>query len=326
MSEANNQQPEGPPPGERQTIDPAAFDAEGRQIYFPTPAQGTPTRVYIPMEDKQRRRITMYVTIVAVAFIIIPFLFWRGTWFGRQLPDADLEQYLNDAAQPRHVQHALVQISERIERGDKSVERWYPQVAALASHAVPELRVTLAFVLGSDPRSELFHETLGKLLADSDVLVQRNAALSLVRFNDPAGLEVIRGMFQPTVVKSTASGTVRYRAQMDSGVEGGTVIARIEQGPETSVNVATPLPGKVLEIKIPDGSPVSEGDELMTLSPGEAHVWEALRALTVIGQPRDLELLAQFERFGSAELTENFRQQARVAAAQIRLRAAAPAP
>jgi len=224
MSEAKNPQADHPLPEDQQAIDPAAFDADGKQIYFPTRAQGTPTRVYIPMEEKQRRRITLYITIVAIAFVVIPFLFWRGTWFGRQLPDAELEMYLNDSSQPRHVQHALVQISERIERGDTSVQRWYPQVAALASHAVPELRVTLAFVLGADPKSELFHDTLVKLLADSDVLAKRNAALSLVRFNDPAGLEVIRSMFQPTVVKSNAAGTVRYRAQMDSGVEEGTVM------------------------------------------------------------------------------------------------------
>lgn len=314
------------PPGEQEPIDPAAFGPDGKQQFFPTRAQGTPTRVYIPMEEKQRRRVTLYVTIVAVAFVVIPFLFWRGTWFGRKLPDSELEQYLNDASQPRRIQHALVQISERIERGDRSAQRWYPQVVALASSPTPELRVTLAFVLGSDPRSELFHETLLKLLGDSDVLVRRNAALSLVRFNDAAGIEEIRGMFRPTLVQASASGTVRYRAQLDSGVEAGTVVARIERGPDEVVNVQTPLPGKVLDIKIPEGSTVEEGDELLVLSPGDLHVWEALRAMVVIGQPEDIEALAQFERFGSAELPEKFRQQARLAADEIRRRGDAARP
>lgn len=323
MNEVPNPRQPDPQLEDEQSLDPAAFGPDGKQIYFPTPAQGTPTRVYVPMEEKQRKRVTLYVTIVAIAFVVIPFLFWRGTWFGRQLPDAEIEQYLIDTSQPRHIQHALVQISERIEKGDKSVERWYPQVVALAETPAAELRITLAFVLGSDTKSKLFHSTLLKLVADPEVMVRRNAALSLVRFGDPAGLDEIRSMFQPTTVRASASGTVRYRAQLESGVEGGTVIARIETASGESVNVPTPLPGKVLEIKIPEGAAVRPGDELMVLSPGESHVWEGLRALTVIGQVQDLELLARFERMGSAEMSEQFRQQARAAAAHIRQRAEA---
>ena len=292
-------------------------------------AQGDPTRVQEPMpaepmKEKQRRRITLYVTIVAVAFVVIPFLFWRGTWFGRSLPDAELEKYLNDKSQPRHIQHALVQIGERIEKGDTSVQRWYPTVAGLASSPIQELRVTTAFVLGADPKSELFHGALLKLLEDTDVLVRRNAALSLVRFQDASGLPVIRSMFEPTVVRASASGTVNYRAQLESGVEAGTVVARISIGGENKSEVRTPVPGKVLEIKIPEGSAVREGDELMVLSPGDLHVWEGLRALMVIGEPQDLELLSQFERFGAADLPEKFRKQAQLAAAEIRRRSESP--
>jgi hypothetical protein len=296
---------------------------DGKRMFYPTRAQGTPTRVYEPMQEKTRKRITLYVTIVAVAFVVIPFLFWRGTWFGRPLNDGDLDQYLRDKSQPRHVQHALVQISERIEKGDESVKRWYPQVAALASSPAPELRVTLAFVLGADPKSELFHKALLELLHDPEVLVQRNAALSLVRFRDDSGIEVIRDMFKPTVVKASANGTVRYRAQLESGVEGGTVVARIEQASGETAEVRTPLPGKVQQIRIPEGSAVHEGDELMVLSPGDLHVWEALRAMVLIGQKQDLELLAQFERFGAGELPANYRTQAELAAAEIRRRSEA---
>src|ERR1051325_81553 len=51
----------------------------------------------------------------------------RG-WIGRRLTDAQIEEYLHDSAKPRHSQHALVQIGERINRGDPRVERWYPRV------------------------------------------------------------------------------------------------------------------------------------------------------------------------------------------------------
>jgi hypothetical protein len=290
--------------------------AQGDAAYEPKPV--------VPMQAKQKRIVSLYVTIVAVAFVVIPFLFWRGTWFGRPLPDSELEKYLNDKSQPRHVQHALVQIGERIEKGDASVERWYPAVAELASSPVQELRITTAFVLGADPKSDLFHTALLKLLDDPDMMVRRNAALSLVRFHDASGLPVIRSMFEPTVVKANASGVVNYRAQLESGVEGGTVVARIDTGGGNKSEVRTPVPGKVLEIKIPEGSTVHEGDELMVLSPGDLHVWEGLRALTIIGEPHDLELLSQFERFGSADLPEKFRQQARLAAEEIRRRGESP--
>ena len=312
---SSDQQPPNPPaPASLENVAPVAA-AE------PDPLQAL-------RQEKTLKRVAVYLALVAAAFVIVPFLFWRGTWFGRALPDAELEQYLNDKDQPRHIQHALVQIGERIERGDKSVEQWYPTVVHLTDSPIQELRVTLAWVLGTDQKSEAFHQALLNMLQDPDLLVRRNVALSLVRFQDAAGRYEILAMFRPTVVRSPAAGTVRYRAQMESRVDGGTAVARIEQSPDGQgqvkmVDARTPVPGTVLEIKIPDGSTVSEGDELIVLSPGEMHLWEALRALVIIGQPGDLELLAQFERFGSAGLPEKYRQQAQWAANEIRRRSEA---
>ena len=64
--------------------------------------------------------------------VLFPFLFWYGTWFGRRLTDAQIEQYLHDTAKPRHAQHALVQIGERLGRGDSQVARWYPAILDLS--------------------------------------------------------------------------------------------------------------------------------------------------------------------------------------------------
>ena len=319
----NDVSPEHNPSGEN--AGESSAEQLSEETFYPTRAQGTASRVYEPMRPKVRRRITFYLTITAAAFVIVPFLFWRGTWFGRALPDAELGKYLTDKDQPRHVQHALVQIGERIEKGDTKVKQWYPAVAALTSSSVQELRVTLAWVLGTDPQADEFHNALLVLLRDQDMLVRRNAALSLVRFQDDSGREEILAMFRPTTIRASAAGKVEYRAQLESGVDDGTVVAKIERGPDDNVNVPTPVPGKVLEIKIPDGSAVEEGDELMVLAPGELHVWEALRALVVIGRPEDIELLTQFERFGAADLPAQYRRQTQVAIAEIRRRAdAAP--
>src|SRR6266513_1680642 len=46
--------------------------------------------------------------------VLMPFLFWWSTWFGRHLSDQQLTEYLHDDKKPRHIQHALVQIGDRM--------------------------------------------------------------------------------------------------------------------------------------------------------------------------------------------------------------------
>lgn len=124
---------------------------------------------------------------LAALLIIVPFLFWRDTWFGRPLGRSEIRRYLEDNARPRRIQQALSQIADRIVSGDASVREWYPRVVALARHPAPEIRTTAAWVMGQDNRSEAFHQALLGLLTDSDVFVRRNAALALVRFQDSSG-------------------------------------------------------------------------------------------------------------------------------------------
>ena len=42
----------------------------------------------------KRRRASLPLIIVAALFIIVPFLTWYGTWFGRGLSDQDIASYL----------------------------------------------------------------------------------------------------------------------------------------------------------------------------------------------------------------------------------------
>src|SRR4030088_692344 len=83
--------------------------------------------------------------------VLMPFLFWWNTWFGRQLSDKQIEMYLNDDRHPRHIQHALVQLSERMRHADAGVVGWHPQIIRLASSPVEEVRNTDAWVMGQDP-------------------------------------------------------------------------------------------------------------------------------------------------------------------------------
>ncbi len=140
---------------------------------------------------------TALVLLALVACVVVPFYFWQGTWFGRPLQDEELTQFLTDPDKSRRVQHGLSQIAERMERGDPKVAQWYETVAQLSEHSGPQVRVTAAWVMGQDSTSELFHNTLLQMLSDDEVLVRRNAALSLVRFGDDEGLKELRAMLAP---------------------------------------------------------------------------------------------------------------------------------
>ena len=111
--------------------------------------------------------------------MLFPFLFWYGTWFGRTLSDGDISEYLsNAAAKPRKAQHALVQMEERISRGDTRARQWYPKVVELSGTPSLELRQTGAWLMGQDHTYEPFHEALRKMLADPAPMVRRNAQQS----------------------------------------------------------------------------------------------------------------------------------------------------
>src|SRR5688572_26525655 len=99
---------------------------------------GNNPNIKIEASPVRRVRASGPILILAVLFVVGAFLSWYFSWFGRNLSDADISQYLVDEKHPRHVQHALLQIQLRIERGDPSANQWYPQVIALASHRETE--------------------------------------------------------------------------------------------------------------------------------------------------------------------------------------------
>ena len=136
---------------------------------------------------KPKRPSNFWLIIVAALFIIVPFLAWYLTWFGRSLSDADIATYLAEEKNPRHIQHALLQLEQRMEHQDPSVKKFYPQIIALTKSPTAEVRKTAAWVMGQDNKSEEFHRALLDLLKDTDPVVRRNAALQLVRFGDAAG-------------------------------------------------------------------------------------------------------------------------------------------
>lgn len=268
------------------------------------------------------RRPPWWIAAFLLLMVLVPVLFWRGTWFGRTLSEEETSQYLGDTEHPRKVQHALIQIGERITRNDPGVKRWYPQVVALAHHAKPEIRATAAWVMGQDNHASEFHAVLLGLIEDPDPLVRQNAALSLVRFGDAGGRAVLRQMLLPYPVESPASGTLEIRLRELSTVNPGTLLGKISDTSGNATEIRSPLPGAVQRWLARSGEQIHTDEPIVLLSPDEAQVWEALRALYLVGEPEDVELIDPYTH-GAPRMTARIQEQAELTLKSIRARAGA---
>ena len=265
----------------------------------------------------KRRRASWPLIILAALFIIVPFLTWYGTWFGRELSDDDIAKYLADEKSPRHVQHALLQIEQRMEKHDPNVRKFYPQVIALTGNPVAEIRKTTAWVMGQDPAAEEFHRALISLLTDSEPLVRRNAALQLVRFGDAAGRPELRAMLQPFEVKSPMAGTIVSLLPHGSKIKAGGLLARIRDASNTVQEFRSPLDGAIGSLSLKEGEAVVAGQTIAWLSPDQATVSDALRALAFVGTKADLPLV---ESCAQADESAETSQQASLTAKAIKNR------
>src|SRR5215510_14293680 len=239
------------------------------------------------------------ILLLAVLFVAATFLAWYFSWFGRGLSDADISKYLADEKNPRHVQHALLQIQQRMERGDTTAKNWYPQLVMLSGNPETEFRLTVAWLMGFDNKSQEFHDTLLKLVHDQEPIVRRNAALALVRFDDGSGRDELVAMLKPFVLKAPADGVVASSMREGYTVGRRTPLARIQQADGKVVELRSPLPGRVNQILKPNGAQVSRDEDLLSLNSDEESVWEALRALAIVGTKDDLPLIQTYTESGS---------------------------
>jgi biotin carboxyl carrier protein len=264
--------------------------------------------------NRPGRRAYLLIALFALALVLFPFLFWYSTWFGRSLGDADLDAYLVDRSKPRHIQHALVQLGERLSHR-RNVARWYPGVIAAAARPNLEIRQTAAWIMGQDRAYLPFHQTLLQLIHDPEAMVRRNAALSLAGFGDAAARPELLAMLRPYVVRAPVAGQLRFRLKLGDYVNPGTLLARVG-----AVEVRSPAPGEVRSLERREGAAVAPGDALAELSADKQHVWEALRALYVVGQADDLEDVRRFS-LPVPGLPEAVTRQATLTAQAIQTRA-----
>jgi biotin carboxyl carrier protein len=266
-----------------------------------------------PPALKQKRPSNFWLIIVAALFIIVPFLAWYFTWFGRGLSDTDIATYLAEEKNPRHIQHALLQLEQRIEHGDPTAKKFYPQVIASAKSQTAEVRKTAAWVMGQDNKSEEFHHALLDLLNDTDPLVRRNAALQLVRFGDASGRPELRAMLQSFEVKAPFAGAIISQLPQGSTVRSGALLARIRDASGNVQEFRSPVDGRLSgPVFTKEGDQVTTNQTLVWLIPDRATVLDALRALAYVGTKEDLPLItSSVQADPSGELVDQASQTAK---------------
>ncbi|HJQ69692.1 MAG TPA: HEAT repeat domain-containing protein [Blastocatellia bacterium] len=243
------------------------------------------------------RKFPWGMMAVAATFVVVAFLSWYGSWFGRPLSDAKIGEYLNDREKPRNVQHALSQIADRIIKGDQSVSQWYPAVIASAENPSPEVRRTAAWTMGQDSSNQEFHQTLLTLLRDGDPGVRHNAALQLVRFGDGSGRAELVTMLEPYSIKAETAGVAEAIIEEEGiAVAHGSPLTRIKQDDGRVMEIRAPDDGRVDTVVATDGASVQTGDELVVLSPSVVQVENVLVALALVGRTEDVAAIERYTR------------------------------
>jgi len=280
--------------------------------------QAAPTVTAQARKPGTSRTQKLLFFLTAWLICLMPFLFWWNTWFGRKLSDQQLDAYLHDTKKPRHIQQALVQVGERITRHDASAKQWYPDLVQIAADPVEEVRNTDAWVMGQDTTGAGFHEVLLKLLNDPSPMVGANAALSLVRFGDATGRPQIAALLQAAQITSPERGRIVDADRAGTAIHQGGLIAKLQSGKET-VEIRSPIPGRIRSVA-GTGAEIAAGAEIAVVDPSTEQVWEALRALYLIGQPDDLPAILPYER-EMPDISNDVRQQAGETEKAIRERA-----
>jgi len=262
-------------------------------------------------KPKRSMSRTQKILFFATGWLIVlmPFLFWWNTWFGRHLSDQQLTEYLHDDKKPRHIQHALVQLGDRMAHNDTAAKAWYPNLVRLSANPVEEVRNTDAWVMGQDTSGPGFHETLLKMLQDSSPMVRGNAALSLVRFGDATGRPQIVALLEPAQISAPTSGRIVDSDRPGTAIHQGGLIAKLaDAGTSQPIEVRSPIPGRIRSVS-QTGANVASGAEIAVIDPSSEQVWEALRALYLVGQSDDLSAVRPYER-ELPDISNDIRRQA----------------
>ena len=272
------------------------------------PDNNQPNNEPKPKRSMSRTQKILFFT-TGWLIVLMPFLFWWNTWFGRHLSDQQMTEYLHDDKKPRHMQHALVQLGDRMSHSDANAKQWYPDLLRLATNPVEEVRNTDAWVMGQDSSGAGFHDALLKMLQDQSPMVRGNAALSLVRFGDSTGRPQIVALLQPVQLNAASAGSIVDADRPGTAIHQSGLVAKLKS-PDSSqpIEIRSPIPGRIRSVA-QAGANLKPGAEVAVIDPSADQVWEALRALYLIGQPEDIPAIRPYER-DLPDISNDVRQQA----------------
>ena len=149
-------------------------------------------------------------------------------------------------------------------------------------------------------------------------------SLSLVSFGDSSGRPQIVSLLQPVTITAPTAGRVMDTATVGTAIHQGGLIAKLQDGDgHETRELRSPITGRVGRVRTlstATGASLVPGTAIATVEPGEEQVWEALRALYLIGQLEDLPAIRPYQR-ELPEVPERLRQQAIEAERAIQERA-----
>ena len=105
----------------------------------------------------------------------------------------------------------------------------------------------------------------------------------------------------------------------------GSLVARLASPAGPTVEVRSPVEGRVAELSAIEGKSLAAGASLAVVSPSDVQLFESLRGLYVVGDADDLPDVERIAR-GSSEIPSKVREQAALTAQAIRARAGKTAP
>lgn len=250
--------------------------------------------------------------LLLVAMLIVPLLFVKQVWFGSHLSDEGIILRLTSPKNSRDVQHACEQISQRMRTSPEDAEIFYSLLVKQSENEDANIRSAIAWCMGEDnTRPPELHAALSRLLTDKTPYVRYNAAFALVRYNDSIARPVLREMLQPYIVHAhwdDSSDEAEVIDTVHSGLAvNGQMRIALVRTQNNSIPLLTELAGQVTEVHIHPGDRVHKGDPVCDITPTAHQVWETLRALSIIGEPDDLEYIKPYVTPRPASYTVNER-------------------
>ncbi len=247
--------------------------------------------------------ITLFVVLALIAWS------WRSCWYATPLSTEEIQSRLESPKSPNEVQKALVQVKDRLEEKGADTERFLPAVMALTANPTPQIRSTVAWVLGAAPDTEEVTASLKALLDDEDLSVRYNAACSLAAHGNDAGHDVLITMLAPTTVRSPTEGVFRNPRATEKWVRRGQILGRVET-PKGEIDVVAPLDGRLIRRVHAHGDVVKEGEPLVEIDPSPGQIENALYALGRVGTREDMSAVREIAE-GARNITAGTRAVAR---------------